>query len=128
MKTKETKKTSLLIAINNANVQRPGTYNWVPTICRNKDGEWYAGTLDDRNAIEVCKVFFFGTSDPSEFVPIIKKDYWKEPDWNLVEAVQNKSFHLTPSTEMIAALKDGRNWLYVDMPLNKVIYLDYFVK
>ena len=125
---KATKKTTLLIAIDDVYVQRPGTYNWVPTICRNEDGNWYAGTLDDENAIEVCKVFFFGTSDPSEFVPIIKKYYWKEPDWKLVEALQNESLYLTPSTEMITALRGGKNWMYVDMPLNKVIYLDYFVE
>ena len=93
-------KTTLLIAIDDVCVQRPGTYNWVPTICRNEDG-WYAGTIHDENAIEVCKVFFFGTSDPSEFIPIIKKDFWKEPDWKLVEALQNKSLHLTPSRNML---------------------------
>ena len=122
------KRTTLLVAIDDVCVQRPDTFNWVPTICRDKDGQWYNGTIHDKNAIEVCKVFFFGTSDPSEFVQIIEKDSWKEPDWKFIEAVQDKSLHLTPSDEMIAALKDGRNWLYVDMPLNKVIYLDYFVE
>lgn len=118
----ETKKTSLWVAVNNPDIQRPGNFSWRTTICRDKKG-WYSGTIYDDDVMEVCKVYFFGCSSPADFEKILKKKEMEE----FAEKVQEKSLHLRPCEEMIDAIRDnGRIYPYTEFPLENVIYLDYY--
>ncbi len=110
------KKTVLFIPVSDNFIQRQGKVNWVPTICLSKDNKWYASYWEDEDAIEWCKVFFVGCETKKEMVEILKKNGFDE-------VLKDETLNLPPTDEMLNAVRE-RNWQYMSIDLDDVIYLN----